>query len=160
MTRKDLDHYYHRSRVDAHISGNIAFVAVVAVLALTVGERFKPFQHGARMLEPSRLVWLEREQAWFPERILVDRNDFPPALNRGELCTREIYPISLSIVFVMGCLAVAGFIYACARRQTYLMSAVFADQPDMAYQRPWREVRVTFWALDVVLLFVLLILLA
>jgi hypothetical protein len=48
------------------------------------------------------------------------------------------------------------FLYSCARRQTYLMNSVYAeDDENRPYDRPWAEVRVTFWALFLVLLGVL-----
>jgi hypothetical protein len=56
---------------------------------------------------------------------------------------------------VVGSLAAALFIYRCAHRQAGLMIALFGTGPDAPYQRPWCEIRVTFWALDIATLFVL-----
>ncbi len=149
------DHNYHRSRVDAHITGNIVFVAAMVVMALLIGDQFKPFQHGAKWLDPVRLVWVERDQDWVAESILVDSATFPPVDNTGPVITVMIYPIVLSAVLVLGSLAIAYFIYTAARRQTRLMHDVYAGAADRPYDRPWNEIRVTFWALDVALLFAL-----
>ncbi len=173
MRDKMLDHLYHRSRVDAQITGNICLVAIVGVLALTLGEQFEPFRYGANWFEPVRLVWVEtmadsdvRNTAnqtgrgtWVLEQTLHVAGNFPPAQNRGPLFVRVIRPVSLSVVLVIGTLAIAYFIYASARRQTRLMNAVFANDSDMPYQRRWEEIRVTFWALDVTLAFILFFLL-
>ena len=43
MQDKMLDHLYHRTRVDAQITGNICLVAIMAILALTCGDKFEPF---------------------------------------------------------------------------------------------------------------------
>lgn len=153
MDAKYLDHSYHRSRVDAHISGMIGLVALIAVLALTIGHEFKPFQPGAEWLEPVRLVWVESEGGWMPQRKLVELGNYPPATNRGPLQTHDIQPIVVSIVIILGTLAASYFVYRCARRQTSLMNSVFTD--GAAYQRPWEEIRVTFWGLNVTLLFIL-----
>lgn len=72
------------------------------------------------------------------------------------LVTNEIYPISYSIVVVFASVMASLFLYSCARRQTYLMNSVYAeDDENRPYDRPWSEVRVTFWALFLVLLGVL-----
>lgn len=155
MQDKMADHLYHRGRVDSHITGNIILVATVAILALTIGDRFKPFRYGAEWFEPVRLVWMEEQRAWMLEPSLVRDGNYPPAENNGPVVLKEIYPISLSIVLGIGVLAIAYFIYTCARRQTLLMNQVFADETDKPYERPWREIRVTFWALDVVLAFII-----
>jgi hypothetical protein len=68
---------------------------------------------------------------------------------------REIYSISLSIMVVLSVAAVAYFIYRAARRQTRLLNAVYASEPSSPYQRPWEEIRVTFWALDATLAFIM-----
>jgi hypothetical protein len=69
------------------------------------------------------------------------------------LVTKEIYPSSYSIVVVFASVMASLFLYSCARRQTYLMNSVYAeDDEDRPYDRPWAEIRVTFWALFLVLL--------
>lgn len=156
MNDKMLDHIYHRTRVDAHITGNILLVATVAVLALTIGDRFRPFRYGARWIEPVRLVWLE-EGDWVLESSLVQADNFPPAQNNGPVEVREIQPITTSLVLTVGILAIAFFIYRCARRQAMLLNAVFANEPNKPYERTWEELRVTFWALDAVLIFALIL---
>jgi hypothetical protein len=161
MDHRLIDHFYHRSRVDAHITGNILLVATVGVLALVAGERFKPFNYGAALFEPVRLVWVERSQDWVRESTLRQSNNFPPQDNRGPADVREICPISYSIVLVLGVGAIAYFIYTCARRQARLMNSVFsASDENRPYDRPWEEIRVTFWALDVALAFILFFFLA
>lgn len=155
MNDKLLDHIYHRTRVDAHITGNILLVAVMAILALTLGAKFQPFRYGAKWLEPVRLVWIEDQQGWALESSLVAGNNFPPAQNRGPVDIREIYPISVSVMLAVGVVAIAYFIYRCARRQTRLMNSVFANEPMRPYERPWEEIRVTFWALNATLAFIL-----
>jgi len=155
MNEKILDHIYHRTRVDAQITGTIVLVAGMAILALAAGDGFKPLQPGAEMFETARLVWVEDERGWVDEKKLIEAGNFPPVSNRGPLDVREIQPISVSIIVVVGALAVAYFLYAAARRQTRLMNAVYASEPNHPYQRPWEEIRVTFWALNVVLAFIL-----
>ena len=156
MDHKHLDHAYHRSRVDAHIGGQIVLVTIVAILALTLSERFQPFADGADWWQPVRMVWLEKQQSWLPERTLIDTHDFPPSQNLSStIVSNVLYPRSTCAVLVIGVLAVAYFSYRCARRQTRLMNSVFADQGGAAYQRPWEEIRVTFWALQATLLFLL-----
>ena len=152
---KFRDHDYHRSRVDAHITGSVLFVALMAILGLTIGDKFRPFHYGASWLEPARLIWVEQDQGWTTEAKLVELGTYPPAGNQGPVVTADIYPIVLSVVVTLGSIAIAYFIYAAARRQTRLMLAVYADAPDRPYQRPWSEIRVTFWALDLLLLFIL-----
>lgn len=156
MDQKHLDHAYHRSRVDAQILGMITLVTIVAVLALTLSDRFQPFEPGAKWWEPVRLIWLEKQQSWLPEKTLIDTNDFPPSQNLSNVITaQQIYPRSTCLVLVIGVLAVAHFTYRCARRQTNLMNSVFGDHASASYQRPWEEIRVTFWALNATLLFLL-----
>ena len=155
MQEKVLDHLYHRTRVDAQITGTIILVAGMAVLALAVGDRFKPLHPSARMFDYARLVWVEDQQGWVDEKKLIDTGNFPPQSNRGTLDEREIQPISVAVVVVIGVFAVAYFLYVPARRQTRLMNAVFAHEPGHPYQRPWNEIRVTFWALDAVLAFIM-----
>jgi len=155
---KQLDHIYHRSRIDAQIAGMIMLVAIMAILGLTIGNKFAPFRLGARMLEPVRYVWVEQEYDWVTEHTLVRSGTFPPVDNKGNIEIREIYPQVVSIVLCLSVLTIAGFIYTCARRQTHLMNQIYADDPDRPYYRPWSEIRVTFWALDAALLFVLLLL--
>lgn len=157
MDQKYLDHAYHRSRIDAHIGGLIMLVTIVAILALTLSEKFQPFEPGADWWEPVRQVWMEKEQSWLPEAKLIEVNNFPPAGNRNAvLTTRNIYARSTCLILIIGTLAVFYFSYQCAKRQTTLMNSVFVDQGDGAYQRPWSEIRVTFWALGATLLFLLL----
>jgi hypothetical protein len=72
------------------------------------------------------------------------------------LVTKEIYPVSYSVVVVFASVMASLFLYSCARRQTYLMNSVYAeDDESRPYDRPWKEIRVTFWALFLVLLGVL-----
>jgi hypothetical protein len=155
MNERMIDHLYHRTRIDAQITGTIALVAGMAVLALIIGSRFEPLHPSAQTFDFTRLVWVEAEGGWVDERKLIETGNFPPVTNRGPLEVRQIQPISISIVIVLGALAVAYFLYTAARRQTRLMNAVYANEPGTPYQRPWEEIRVTFWALDVVLLFIL-----
>lgn len=159
MTQIDrqLDHIYHRSRIDAQITGMIALVAVMAVMSLTIGHKFAPFKLGAKMLEPVRYVWLEREHEWVTEQKLVETEQFPPIGNKGNIEIREIYPKVVSIVLFISVMAISGFIYKCAHRQTRLMNQVYADVPDRPYYRPWSEIRITFWALNFALLFVMVL---
>jgi hypothetical protein len=140
--------------VDAHITGNILLVALVATMALLTGSKFKPFRFGAEWFEPVRLVWVEEGEQWVLERTLVQTGNFPPASNKGPVAVQEIYPISLSLVLGIGIAVIAYFIYTCAKRQTQLMVSVFAGEADRPYDRPWDEIRVTFWALDVALAFI------
>lgn len=155
---KQLDHIYHRSRIDAQITGMIALVAVMAILSLTIGPKFAPFKVGASMLEPVRFVWVEVEQEWVSEYTLVQTKTFPPIGNMGNIDIREVYPKVVSIVLFISVMAISGFIYKCARRQTRLMNEIYADDPDRPYFRPWSEIRITFWALNFALLFVMLLL--
>jgi len=155
MNDKMLDHLYHRTRIDAQISGCIILVAGMAVLALTIGDRFEPLHPSARWIDYARLVWVEDGNDWVDERKLIDTGNFPPVSNRGPLEVREIQPISVSLVVVIGALASAYFLYTAARRQTRLMNSVFANEPGQPYQRPWEEIRVTFWAMNTVLAFIL-----
>jgi len=157
---KHLDHAYHRSRVDAHINGQIILVGVVAFFAFTAGGKFQPLQHGARLWEPTRMVWVERQQSWMPEQKLIELNDFPPTGNVGPIVVQEIYPISVTVAVVIGVLVCSYFVYRCARRQTRLMNSVFGNARDDVYQRGWKDIRVTFWALNVALLFALFFLIA
>lgn len=155
---KQLDHIYHRSRIDAQITGMILLVAVVAILALTIGDKFAPFKVGAKMLEPVRFVWVEMEYEWVTERTLVQTGTFPPMDNKGNIDIREIHPQVVCIVLFLSVMAISGFIYKCARRQTALMNQIYADDPERPYYRPWSEIRITFWALNFALLFVMLLL--
>ncbi|HNO79616.1 MAG TPA: hypothetical protein PKN33_16320 [Phycisphaerae bacterium] len=154
---KQLDHIYHRSRIDAHITGMIILVTLMAILSLTIGPKFAPFKVGARMLDSVRYVWVEADQEWVTEHTLVRSGTFPPIGNRGETDIREVYPKVVSLVLFIGVMAVSGFIYKCARRQTRLMNQIYADDPDRPYYRPWSEIRITFWALNFVLLFVMML---
>jgi len=155
MTTQQLNHAYHRGRVDVHIQGAIAFTVMMAVLALIIGDKFEPFHPGVRLLQPVQLIWAEEEQGWVSQSTLIASGNFPPAGNRGPVLLREIYPACLSIMLVIGTLAVAYFLYVCARRQTRLMLEACRNDPDPPYQRAWKELRVTFWALNVALAFVL-----
>ncbi|HRX85382.1 MAG TPA: hypothetical protein P5572_10225 [Phycisphaerae bacterium] len=154
MYEKALDHLYHRSRVDAQITGNIMLVGLLAVLAIAVGDRFEPMHPSAKLFDTSRLVWVENESGWIDERKLIETGNFPPASNHGTLDVREIQPISISIILAIGTFAAAYFLYTSARRQTRLMNAVYSNDPAHPYQRPWEEIRITFWALDIVLAFI------
>ncbi|MCB9849081.1 MAG: hypothetical protein H6817_00080 [Phycisphaerales bacterium] len=155
MDQKIVDHLYHRTRIDAQITGTIILVAGMGVLALLMGDHFKPLQPGAEMWDYSRLVWVEAERGWVVERKLIEAGNFPPVTNHGNLEVREIQPISVSIIVVLGTFAVSYFLYASARRQTRLMNAVYANDPGKPYQRPWEQIRITFWALNVVLVFIM-----
>ncbi len=155
---KQLDHIYHRSRIDAQITGMIVLVATVAILAITVGPKFAPFKVGAKLLQPVRYVWVEMEHDWVTEFTLVQSGTFPPYDNKGNVDIREVYPQVVSIVLFIGVMAVSGFIYKCARRQTRLMNQIYADESDQPYYRPWSDIRITFWALNFALLFVLMLL--
>jgi hypothetical protein len=58
-------------------------------------------------------------------------------------------------------LAAAFFIYRAARRQVYLLKKVYEGHDEQRpYERDWPEIRVTFWALDIVLLFLLFLLMS
>ena len=155
MTPQEMNHAYHRSRVDVHIQGAIWFTVAMAVLALAVGDKFRPFHPGARLLEPVQLVWAEEEQGWVAQSTLIASGDYPPVRNKGPVLLQETYPTCISIMLVVGALAVAYFLYVCARRQTKLMLDACKDDPDPPYQRTWQELRVTFWALDIALAFIL-----
>ncbi len=166
MQEKMLDHLYHRTRVDAQITGNICLVAIMAILALTCGDKFEPFRFGANWLEPVRLAWVEGtpdpinqnvfiKGSWVLEKTLVRAGNFPPTTNKGPLDVREIQPISLSLVLTIGVFTIAYFIYASARRQTRLMNAVYANEGAPPYQRSWESIRITFWALDITLAFIM-----
>jgi len=63
-------------------------------------------------------------------------------------------------VLVVGVAAICYFIYSCARRQARLMTSVFGSEEHRPYDRPWEEIRVTFWALDVAMAFILFFFLA
>lgn len=154
MNEKALDHQYHRSRVDAQITGNIMLVATLGVLAILIGDRFEPLHPSARVFETSRLVWVEEEDGWIDERKLIETGNFPPVSNRGPLEVREIQPISIAVMLIIGVFATAYFLYTAARRQTRLMNAVYSNDPAHPYQRPWEEIRITFWALDIALAFI------
>lgn len=154
---KQLDLNYHRSRIDAQITGMIALVAVMAILALTIGHKFAPFKLGAKMLEPVRYVWIEQEHDWVTEWALVQTGTFPPPENKGDIEIREIYPKVVSIVLFISVMAISAFIYTCARRQTRLMNQVYDDETDRPYYRPWEDIRITFWALNFALLFVMVL---
>lgn len=157
MDQKYLDHAYHRSRVDAHIGGLILLVTIVAIFALTLSEKFQPFEPSVDWWEPVRQVWIERQQSWLPESKLIELKDFPPSSNINKVMTiRTVYPRSTCLILAIGVLAVFYFSYRCAKRQTMLMNSVFVEQGNGAYQRPWAEIRVTFWALGATLLFLLL----
>ncbi len=155
MQEKILDHIYHRTRVDAQITGSVLLVGLMAVLAVTIGDRFEPLHPGANLFESAWLVWVEHDQTWVTQSRLLESGNFPPPDNQGPLITREIAPISISMIVVLGALAAAFFNYLCARRQTRLLNSVYANEPNPPYQRPWREIRMTFWALDLVLAFIL-----
>ena len=80
----------------------------------------------------------------------------PMAFQPAPVITKEIYAGSYSVVVVLAALGAAYFLYGCARRQAYLMLSVYGeDDKDRPYDRPWEEVRVTFWALFCVLVGVL-----
>ena len=155
MTVKVFDQAYHRSRVDVQIQGSIFFVMGIGVLALLIGDRFQPFHPGARWTESTHLVWLEQEQDWATEAQLVRSKNYPPSVNTGPLVRKTIYPIRDCVILVLGCVLTAAFTYTCAKRQAALMNAVFRGEVDQPYQRPWEDIRVTFWALDIALLFIL-----
>ncbi len=154
---KQLDHLYHRSRIDAHITGMIVLVVLMAILSLTIGPKFAPFKVGAKLLEPVRFVWVEVEQDWVTEYALVQTGTFPPIGNKGNIDIREVYPKVVSLVLFIGVMAVSAFIYKCARRQTRLMNQIYVDDPERPYFRSWSEIRITFWALNFVLLFVMML---
>ncbi len=154
---KQLDHIYHRSRIDAQITGMIVLVGIMAILSLTVGPKFAPFKIGAKLLQPQRYVWVEMEQEWVTENTLVNTGTFPPIENKGAVDIREVYPQVVSLVLFISVMAISGFVYKCARRQTRLMNQIYADDPDRPYYRPWSEIRITFWALNFALLFVMLL---
>ena len=169
MDTKALDHAYHRSRVDSHIGGSIVFIFIVVGLAFIVGDKFKPFQEGADIWASTLLVWQADTNAWVPAypnvlselsapskkyKLTKEGDTLTLAANdAAQLITRQVYPRSYSLVVTLGSLIAAFYLYGCARRQTYLMNAVYSeDDEDRPYDRPWEEVRITFWALFVVLL--------
>jgi hypothetical protein len=246
MDRKQLDHAYHRSRVDAHIGGSIAFILFMLALTFLVGDKFEPFQQDASFWEPTLLVWRADTNAWIAAYPVLDYEtgeawqrraasyspedaatesapdapasgivgyamrttgdlaapspdrtsnspaepEEPPkpdedtpgeaepdeaeaaaipeaagsgptetttaARSLSPVITKELYPGVYSLVVVLGSLFAAYFLYRCARRQARLMLAAYpANDPNRPYDRPWSEIRVTFWALFVVLLGVL-----
>ena len=76
--------------------------------------------------------------------------------SHGPFITKELHPGVYSLVVVLGSMFAAYFLYRCARRQARLMLAAYpANDPNRPYDRPWSEIRVTFWAMFVVLLGVL-----
>jgi len=253
MDRKQLDHAYHRSRVDAHIGGSIVFILFLLALTFRVGDKFEPFQQGASFWDPTLLGWRADTNAWLPAYPVVNfetgeawqrraaayspengeaestRNEpasgmvghamrtsgegphaspaetpdgsaerpklqedspgeakpderepspAPQAVtadptiapaeaetcpgttvatrSHGPVITKELYPGVYSLVVVLGSMFAAYFLYRCARRQARLMLAAYpANDPNRPYDRPWSEIRVTFWGLFVVLLGVL-----
>jgi hypothetical protein len=66
MDAKLMDLAYHRSRVDTCVHGVILFAVMIAALAFLVGEKFKPFQQGARFWSPTSLVWTPETRIWTP----------------------------------------------------------------------------------------------
>ena len=154
MDAKARDHAYHRSRVDAQIGGSIGFVLLMLALALLVGDKFQPLQQGADPWSSTLLVWQANTNAWIPLQTALQSQ---PDLGASRaMVTKEIYPGSYFGVVALGSLGAAYFLYSCARRQARLMAAVYApDDPQRPYDRPWSEVRVTFWGLFAVLLGVL-----
>ncbi|MBN1514453.1 MAG: hypothetical protein JXB13_20730 [Phycisphaerae bacterium] len=253
MDHKQLDHAYHRSRVDAHIGGSVVFIFFLLALTFLVGDKFEPFQQGASFWEPTLLTWRADSNAWIPARGVLDfetsqtwqrrpascapedaspetpPTTFPagavartirsdeggrqpkpnpppdnpitptdepgaaehasghvepgmPADSEAEtpkpapapsepqagtqatittashspIITKELYPGVYSLVVVLGSLFAAYFLYRCAQRQARLMLSVYpASDPKRPYDRPWSEIRITFWALFVVLIGVL-----
>jgi len=245
MDSKLLNHAYHRSRVDAHISLSIGLVMFMVVLAFLAGDKFRPFQQGANFWSPTLLVWNPETDAWVPLRWLrqvgglqketdtyhvisppgpeasatqgdvtapgdlpdsSDDTDDPESAQPEEeaaavgagsatadeptddeeweaeamepkpsdegalkyivnkvghrpdptlqaVITMEIHPTSYSVVFVFAVLAGSWFLYRCARRQAMLMLSVYHEEDEnRPYDRPWEEIRVTFWGLLLVLL--------
>ena len=154
MNAKERDHAYHRSRVDAHIGGSIVFVLLMLALAFLVGDKFKPFQQGADMWSSTLLVWRPETNAWMPihPTILSELTADPHRL----MITKEIHPRSYSVVVVLGSLGAALFLWRCAYRQARLMLSVYDENDEnRPYDRPWEEIRITFWALFIVLFGVL-----
>jgi hypothetical protein len=66
MDVRMADHAYHRSRIDAHLQGTVAFTVLIGVLAFLAGDQFKPFQQGARFWSPTPLVWTPETRLWQP----------------------------------------------------------------------------------------------
>ncbi|UCG15121.1 MAG: hypothetical protein JSV19_07465 [Phycisphaerales bacterium] len=191
MDPKVVDYTYHRSRIDSHVQGAVVFTVLVAVLAFLIGDRFKPFQQGARFWSPTALVWTPETRVWQPAELLwstdevLDRRekylvtptsgdqgaDAPTGSVAGEyLLTRidpspvgdrivkEVYPISYSILFVVGSLLVWTFLYRCAKRQAGLMRAALPDgDAPRASQQVWERTQATLWALFAVLVVELLL---
>ena len=154
MDTKALNHAYHRSRVDAHMSGSAALILLMLVFAFVGGDRFKPFQQGADMWSSTLLAWHAETNAWIPITSVLQSN--PDAIATGQMITKEIYPRCYSVVVILGSLVAAFFVYGCAARQTRLMRSVYdADDKSRPYDRPWSEIRVTFWAMFAILLGVL-----
>ena len=96
------------------------------------------------------LVWQPETNAWIapPPSLLHDLGAGADKL----IITKEIYPRCYSIVVVIGSLGAVLFLYRAARRQAFLMLSVYGEEENRPYQRSWGEIRVTFWALLIVLL--------
>ncbi len=154
MNTKESIHAYHRSRVDAQIGGAIAFILLLLVLAFLVGDKFQPFQQGVDAWSSTLLVWQSDSNAWIPART-ARLSEWGSSMERP-LIWKEIHPRSYSVVVFIGSLVAAFFLYTCAHRQATLMLSVYGEnEENHPYDRPWKEIRVTFWALFIVLLGVL-----
>jgi hypothetical protein len=161
MDTRCSDHAYHRSRVDAHIAGSVILILFMGGMAFLVGDKFQPFVDGSEMWRPTVLAWHAEANAWIPAVDMARELDAPvgSATGKGQLCiTKEIYPQSYSLVLGLSGLIASLFLYLAARRQTRLMLASLErNAPDRPYDRTWEEIRVTFWALFLVLLGVLFV---
>jgi hypothetical protein len=128
---------------------------------------------------PETRIWQPAEQLWTTDEVLDQRDRYvitpvlePTADNdspqvptgeyvvtradpggSGRRLVREVYPISYSGLLVIGTLLVWAYFYTCARRQADRMLRAAAECKSLRpYDRPWTEIRGTFWALLGVLL--------